>query len=152
MHGYQIMQAMSDLSGGAWHPSSGAIYPTIAELEDDAAQLEAARQILAQARRPLYFILAGQAEDLWPDPNDRTPAGRRRLGNCPGVLVFTERFGNFKPPEHNLLSAPIAETLFEPRVGGHIFDRVVDGTEYRWARILVYEPPVRGCLQLGYQP
>ena len=64
--------------------------------------------------------------------------------------VFTERFGDFKPPEHNLLRAPIAETIFEPRVGGHIFDRAVDGTECRWARILVYEPPV--CLQLGYQP
>jgi uncharacterized protein YndB with AHSA1/START domain len=57
--------------------------------------------------------------------------------------VFTERFGDFKPPEHNLLSAPIAETIFEPRVGGHIFDRADDGTECRWARILVYEPPVR---------
>ena len=25
--------------------------------------------------------------------------------------VFTERFGDFKPPEHNLLGAPIAETV-----------------------------------------
>jgi uncharacterized protein YndB with AHSA1/START domain len=57
--------------------------------------------------------------------------------------VFTERLGDFKPPEHNLLSAPIAETVFEPRVGGHIFDRAVDGTECRWARVLVYEPPIR---------
>ena len=57
--------------------------------------------------------------------------------------VFTERFGDFKPPEHNLLSAPIAETVFEPRVGGHIVDRGTDGTECRWARVLVYEPPHR---------
>lgn len=57
--------------------------------------------------------------------------------------VFTERFGDFKPPEHNLLNAPIAETVFEPRVGGHIFDRGVDGSECRWARVLVYEPPRR---------
>ena len=35
MHGYQIMQAMSDRTGGAWHPSPGAIYPTIAQLEDE---------------------------------------------------------------------------------------------------------------------
>ncbi|HYJ76878.1 MAG TPA: hypothetical protein VEV65_14820, partial [Kineosporiaceae bacterium] len=39
--------------------------------------------------------------------------------------VFTDRFGDFKPPEHNLLSAPIAETVFEPRVGGSIYDRAV---------------------------
>jgi len=57
--------------------------------------------------------------------------------------VFTERFGDFKPPEHNLLKAPIAETVFEPRVGGHIYDRAVDGSECRWARILAYEPPDR---------
>jgi DNA-binding PadR family transcriptional regulator len=129
MHGYQIMQAMSDRTGGAWQPSPGAIYPTIAQLEDeglvttqeeggrrlvtltpegrayveersarlgdpfavfadapnrpdlrdplhqlhaavrqievggDAAQLEAAAQTLAQARRALYLILAGEGED-----------------------------------------------------------------------------------------
>ena len=57
--------------------------------------------------------------------------------------AFTERFGDFKPPEHNLLGAAIAETVFEPRVGGHIYDRAVDGSECRWARILAYEPPVR---------
>ena len=57
--------------------------------------------------------------------------------------VFTDRFGDFKPPEHNLLRAPIAETVFEPRVGGHIYDRAEDGSECRWARILTYEPPTR---------
>jgi uncharacterized protein YndB with AHSA1/START domain len=57
--------------------------------------------------------------------------------------VFTERFGDFKPREHNLLSAPIAETVFEPRVGGHIYDRGTNGTECPWARVLVYEPPQR---------
>jgi uncharacterized protein YndB with AHSA1/START domain len=57
--------------------------------------------------------------------------------------VFTQRFGDFKPPEHNLLGVEIAETVFEPRVGGHIYDRGVDGSECRWARILAYEPPDR---------
>lgn len=57
--------------------------------------------------------------------------------------VFTERFGDFKPAEHNLLAVAIAETHFEPRVGGHIYDRGIDGSECRWARILAYEPPSR---------
>lgn len=57
--------------------------------------------------------------------------------------VFTEQFGAFKPREHNLLAVPIAETVFEPQVGGHIYDRGVDGSVCRWARILVYEPPHR---------
>ncbi len=57
--------------------------------------------------------------------------------------VFTERLGDFKPPEHNLLAAPIAETVFEPWVGGHIYDRAIDDTQCHWARVLVYEPPRR---------
>ncbi len=57
--------------------------------------------------------------------------------------VFTDRFGDFKPPEHNLLQVPITETVFEPKVGGHIYDRGTDGSECRWARILAYDPPTR---------
>ena len=129
MHGYQIMQAMGDRTGGAWRPSPGAVYPTIAQLEDEGlvttqeeggrrlvtltpegrayleersarlgdpfadfagraplpdlregmqelqaaarqivssgstAQINAAAQVLAQARRSLYLILAGEPED-----------------------------------------------------------------------------------------
>ena len=57
--------------------------------------------------------------------------------------VFTERFGDFKPKEHNLLGVPIVETFFEPKVGGHIYDRAEDGSECRWARVLAYDPPNR---------
>ncbi|BCY08739.1 SRPBCC family protein [Actinoplanes sp. L3-i22] len=57
--------------------------------------------------------------------------------------VFTERFGEIKPPEHNLLGAPLAETVFERKVGGHIYDRATDGSECHWARVLAYEPPDR---------
>jgi DNA-binding PadR family transcriptional regulator len=128
MHGYQIMQAMSDRTGGAWRPSPGAVYPTIAQLEDEGlvtkreeggrrlvtltsegrayleersarlgdpfadfaeqpswpdlrepmqelqaaarqivvsgstAQVKAAAEVLAQTRRSLYLILAGEPE------------------------------------------------------------------------------------------
>jgi hypothetical protein len=41
--------------------------------------------------------------------------------------VFTDRFGDFKPPEHNLLEVAVAESRFEPGVGGHICDRGIDG-------------------------
>jgi uncharacterized protein YndB with AHSA1/START domain len=55
--------------------------------------------------------------------------------------MFTERLGDFKPPEHNLLAVPIAETVVEPHVGGAILDRGTDGSECHWARILAFEPP-----------
>ena len=57
--------------------------------------------------------------------------------------AFTQRLGEFKPPEHNLLASPIVSTVLEPRVGGHIIDRGEDGSECRWARVLVFEPPDR---------
>ena len=66
--------------------------------------------------------------------------------------VFTERFGDFKPPEHNLLGAPIAETVFEPRVGGGIVDRAADGSECRWARILAFDPPDRVVFSWDISP
>jgi uncharacterized protein YndB with AHSA1/START domain len=66
--------------------------------------------------------------------------------------VFTDRFGDFKPPEHTLLAAPIEQTVFEPRVGGHIYDRAVDGSECHWARILVYEPPDRVVFSWDIDP
>jgi uncharacterized protein YndB with AHSA1/START domain len=66
--------------------------------------------------------------------------------------VFTERFGDFKPPEHNLLGVAIAETVFEPKSGGHIYDRGIDGSECRWARILAYEPPDRVVFSWDISP
>jgi DNA-binding PadR family transcriptional regulator len=33
-NGYQLMQAIEELSGGRWRPSPGSIYPTLAQLED----------------------------------------------------------------------------------------------------------------------
>jgi uncharacterized protein YndB with AHSA1/START domain len=66
--------------------------------------------------------------------------------------VFTERFGDFKPPEHNLLQVPIAETVFEPKVGGHIYDKGTDGSECRWARILAFEPPKRVVFSWDISP
>ena len=66
--------------------------------------------------------------------------------------VFTEQFGSFKPPEHNLLSAEIAETVFEPRVGGALYDRGVDGSECHWARVLAYEPPNRVVFSWDISP
>jgi uncharacterized protein YndB with AHSA1/START domain len=57
--------------------------------------------------------------------------------------VFIEDFDRVKPREHNMLAVDIAETVFEPRAGGHIYDRGVDGSECQWGRVLAYEPPAR---------
>jgi uncharacterized protein YndB with AHSA1/START domain len=66
--------------------------------------------------------------------------------------VFTEDFGRFKPAEHNMLKVAIAETVFEPKVGGFLYDRGIDGSVCRWARVLAYEPPSRVLLSWDISP
>jgi uncharacterized protein YndB with AHSA1/START domain len=57
--------------------------------------------------------------------------------------LFTERFDRIKPREHNMLGVDIAESVFEPRAGGRIYDRGIDGSECQSGRVLAYEPPAR---------
>ena len=66
--------------------------------------------------------------------------------------AFTEDFGRFKPPEHNMLGVEIAETVFDPHVGGSLYDRGVDGSECRWGRVLAYEPPHRVLVSWDISP
>ena len=54
---------------------------------------------------------------------------------------FTQDIGKWWDPNHHLLGEAVAEMVFEPRVGGSIIDRGVNGAESRWATVLAYEPP-----------
>jgi uncharacterized protein YndB with AHSA1/START domain len=89
------------------------------------------------------------------NPTEDTVVRRSVVVQAPidrAFAAFVERFGDFKPPEHNLLASPVASTTFEPRVGGHIYDVAEDGSECRWARILVYEPPGRVVFSWDISP
>jgi uncharacterized protein YndB with AHSA1/START domain len=57
--------------------------------------------------------------------------------------VFTHEMPSWWHPDHHILEAELADMVFEPRVGGHIYDRGVDGSECRWATVLAYDPPTR---------
>jgi uncharacterized protein YndB with AHSA1/START domain len=57
--------------------------------------------------------------------------------------LFTEKFDQIKPREHNMLGVDIEKSVFEPRAGGRVYDRGVDGSECQWGRVLAYEPPTR---------
>jgi DNA-binding PadR family transcriptional regulator len=69
MHGYQLMQTIADRSGGRWTPSPGAIYPTLAQLEDEGLV-----SVTAEAGRKLATLTAAgrlhveQNSEGWPDP------------------------------------------------------------------------------------
>jgi uncharacterized protein YndB with AHSA1/START domain len=75
-----------------------------------------------------------------------TSAGTSIVVDAPierAFSVFTDDMGSWWPPEHHLLEGELDEMVFEPRVGGHLYDRGKDGSECRWARVLAYEPPHR---------
>jgi DNA-binding PadR family transcriptional regulator len=69
MHGYQLMQAIADRSGGRWTPSPGAIYPTISQLEDEGLV-----SVTADAGRKLVTLTDAGREHIesrretWNDP------------------------------------------------------------------------------------
>ena len=62
--------------------------------------------------------------------------------------VFTREFDRIKPREHNMLGEEIAETVLEPKAGGRLYDRGVNGATCDWGSVLAYEPPRR--LLLGW--
>jgi uncharacterized protein YndB with AHSA1/START domain len=66
--------------------------------------------------------------------------------------VFTDDIGTWFPREYNLLDVDIAERVFEPREGGRVYDRGVDGSECHWARVLAYEPPQRVVISWDISP
>ena len=57
--------------------------------------------------------------------------------------VFTEHIGSWWPPDHHILQGELAEMIFEPHVGGTVYDRATDGTECHWGQVLAYDPPHR---------
>jgi len=57
--------------------------------------------------------------------------------------VFTEDIGSWWTPTHHILQSELKEMVFEPRVGGQVYDRGVDGSECCWARVLAFDPPNR---------
>jgi uncharacterized protein YndB with AHSA1/START domain len=56
---------------------------------------------------------------------------------------FTVEMPSWWNDDHHIIEAPFERMVFEPRVGGNIYDVGADGSECRWSRILAYEPPRR---------
>ena len=57
MNGYQVIQQISERTGGAWKPSPGSVYPTVQQLEDE--ELVEGREV--EGRRVLVLTDAGRA-------------------------------------------------------------------------------------------
>lgn len=69
MHGYQLMEAIADRSGGRWRPSPGAVYPTLNLLEDEGVltlTASAGRKLATLTPEGRALVEAESAS--WPDP------------------------------------------------------------------------------------
>jgi uncharacterized protein YndB with AHSA1/START domain len=69
---------------------------------------------------------------------------------CPpahAFRVFTALASRWWPPRHTASGEPAKDVVFEPHVGGRVFERTAAGDEIPWGEVLVWEPPSR----LGYR-
>jgi DNA-binding PadR family transcriptional regulator len=58
-HGYELIKAIEELTGGAYAPSPGTIYPTLSLLEDEGAIVQAAGD---ETRKAYEATEAGKTE------------------------------------------------------------------------------------------
>jgi len=68
---------------------------------------------------------------------------------CPvehAFATWTERISIWWPASHTVSAVAGLQVLFEPRVGGRIFERTPAGDEFEWGEVTAWEPPER----LGY--
>ncbi|GAA1491100.1 hypothetical protein GCM10009626_38460 [Brachybacterium sacelli] len=69
MHGYQLMQTITERTGSRWRPSPGAIYPTLSQLEDEGLVITEK----VGGRKLASLTESGRAHveehsSTWPDP------------------------------------------------------------------------------------
>ena len=67
--------------------------------------------------------------------------------------LFTERKTEWWPYESHAASGEKPEqVVYEPRVGGRVYDRLRDGRENQWATVLAWEPPYRVVIEWNVNP
>ncbi len=85
------------------------------------------------------------------EPVRRSVAVRRPLEDA--FRLFTEGIGTWWPFETHSIGADEVETaVFEPRVGGELYEQQHDGTRAHWATVLAWEPPHRIVLEWKVNP
>ena len=63
--------------------------------------------------------------------------------------VFTRGIDTWWFRDHSIGTEPLKEVVMEPRAGGRVFERGVNGAECEWGRVLVWEPPSRLVVSWG---
>lgn len=57
--------------------------------------------------------------------------------------VWTRRCGMWWPRSHSMSQSDDFDVVFEPRVGGRIYEITPQGEEHEWGEVTVWDPPNR---------
>ena len=106
------------------------------------------------AEEPLQLLdpveLRGGLEALlfvMDDPvDDETLAAVLRCPPDQAFEVWTKDIASWWPASHTVSGQAGVTVVFEPRVGGRIYERTSTGDEHDWGEVTLWEPPRR----LGY--
>ncbi|MDN3645989.1 PadR family transcriptional regulator [Pontixanthobacter aestiaquae] len=111
-HGYELIKAIGEMTGGAYEPSPGAVYPTLQMLADEGVITEAKPKKGDEAKKAFEITQSGK-EELADRENEvakivekltamsgneernRAPELFRAMGNLAGVLKNKYRTGGF---------------------------------------------------------
>lgn len=111
-HGYELIKAIGDATGGNYEPSPGAVYPTLALLADEGVIKEAktkgddarkafeitksGKEELAEREEEIAAIIAKLTAMQGNDEEQKgAPELFRAMGNLAGVLKHKYRGGTF---------------------------------------------------------
>ena len=93
MHGYEMIQEITERSGGTWRPSPGSVYPTLQLLEDEglvrAAESDGSRKLfeLTEEGRAVAEKIAAPPWEHTSDGADETAAGHAGLSTAVAQLM-----------------------------------------------------------------
>lgn len=113
MHGYQIIQEISDRTNGAWTPSPGSIYPALQLLEDQGMVVSTT----AGGKRVFSLTEVGRThadvlpqEGPWAEFTSESDPERRLRESFMGLMQATKQIGTVGTAEQmDEASAALAE-------------------------------------------
>ncbi len=111
-HGYELIKAIGEMTGGTYEPSPGAVYPTLQMLADEGVITEAKPKKGDEAKKAFEITKSGKEELAdredevakivqkltamsGNEERNRAPELFRAMGNLAGVLKNKYRSGGF---------------------------------------------------------
>jgi DNA-binding PadR family transcriptional regulator len=90
-NGYQLMQAIEELSGGRWRPSPGSVYPSLSQLEDEgfirSTEVDGAKVFEITDAGRAHLAERGDAPAPWEPGADGGESPARQLRPLIGAVA-----------------------------------------------------------------